>query len=71
LEQRVAGVGIFGIIVIGFLARHIPERVTESNHGLPKMGFGNSGSFANGFLARAAEIFYYGFLPICWWQQPV
>ncbi len=57
-----SGVGIFGMIAIGFLAGYIAERATESDHGLLKnIVVGIAGSFVGGFLARAAGISYYGF----------
>ena len=46
------GVGFFGMLIIGFLAGYIAEKVTASDHGLlTNLIVGIAGSFVGGALA--------------------
>ena len=58
-----AGVGFFGMLLIGFLAGYIAERSMNRNHGLlTNILVGIAGSFVGGTLAGLLGITYYGFL---------
>ncbi|MCB1381860.1 MAG: GlsB/YeaQ/YmgE family stress response membrane protein [Notoacmeibacter sp.] len=58
-----AGVGFFGMLLIGFLAGYIAERSMNRNHGLlTNILVGVAGSFVGGTLAGLLGITYYGFL---------
>ena len=68
MEQSVgflasAGVGFFGMLIIGFLAGWIAERAMNRNHGLlTNILVGIAGSFVGGTLAGLLNIQYFGFL---------
>ena len=58
-----AGVGFFGMLLIGFLAGYIAERSMNRDHGLlTNILVGIAGSFVGGTLAGLLGITYYGFL---------
>ncbi|PHP68378.1 GlsB/YeaQ/YmgE family stress response membrane protein [Zhengella mangrovi] len=58
-----AGVGFFGMLLIGFLAGYIAERAMNRDHGLlTNILVGIAGSFVGGTLASLLNIAYYGFL---------
>ena len=56
------GVGFFGMLVIGFIAGYIAEKVTNRNHGLfTNILVGIAGSFVGGTLAGLLDFNFYGF----------
>lgn len=56
------GVGLFGFLVIGFLAGWIAERSMNRSHGfLTNIFVGVIGSFLGGFLASLLNVSYAGF----------
>lgn len=56
------GVGLFGFLVIGFLAGWIAERSMNRDHGfLTNIFVGVIGSFLGGFLASLLNVSYAGF----------
>lgn len=56
------GVGLLGLLVIGFLAGWIAERSMNRDHGfLTNIIVGIIGSFIGGFLAGLLNVSYYGF----------
>ena len=58
-----AGVGFFGMLLIGFLAGYIAERSMNRDHGLlTNILVSIAGSFVGGTLAGLLGITYYGFL---------
>jgi uncharacterized membrane protein YeaQ/YmgE (transglycosylase-associated protein family) len=58
-----AGVGFFGMLVIGFLAGWIAENVMNRDHGLlTNILVGIAGSFVGGTLAGVLGLQWYGFL---------
>ncbi len=58
-----AGVGFFGMLLIGLLAGYIAERTMNRAHGLfTNVLVGIAGSFVGGTLAGFLGITYYGFL---------
>ena len=57
-----AGTGFFGMLLIGFLAGYIAERVMNRDHGLlTNVLVGIAGSFVGGTLAGFLGISYFGF----------
>jgi uncharacterized membrane protein YeaQ/YmgE (transglycosylase-associated protein family) len=57
------GVGLLGMLLIGFLAGYIAERAMNRQHGLLKnIVVGVIGSLVGGLLAGAFDIQFYGFL---------
>lgn len=61
--QMQAGVGFFGMLVIGLLAGWIAEKVTSSDHGLlTNLLVGIAGSFIGGTLAGLMNIHFNGWL---------
>ena len=57
------GMGFFGMLVIGFLAGWIAEKVTASNHGiLTNILVGIAGSFVGGKLAELVNTPVHGFV---------
>ncbi len=57
-----AGVGFFGMLLIGFLAGWIAERVMNRDHGLlTNILVGIAGSFVGGTAAGFAGFQWYGF----------
>ena len=58
-----AGIGFFGMLLIGFLAGYIAERSMNRDHGLlTNILVGIAGSFVGGTLAGLLGVTYYGFL---------
>ncbi|MCB1439290.1 MAG: GlsB/YeaQ/YmgE family stress response membrane protein [Nitratireductor sp.] len=58
-----AGVGFFGMLVIGFLAGWIAEKAMNRDHGLlTNILVGIAGSFVGGTLAGVLGLQWYGFL---------
>lgn len=58
-----AGVGFFGMLLIGFLAGWIAERVMNRDHGLlTNILVGIAGSFVGGTLAGLLGFQWYGFI---------
>ncbi len=58
-----AGVGFFGMLLVGFLAGYIAERTMNRDHGiLTNILVGIAGSFVGGTLSGLVGITYYGFL---------
>lgn len=58
-----AGVGFFGMLLVGFLAGYIAERTMNRNHSfLTNILVGIAGSFVGGTLAGLVGISFYGFL---------
>lgn len=56
------GVGLFGFLVVGFLAGWIAERSMNRDHGfLTNIAVGVIGSFVGGILAGLLNVNYYGF----------
>jgi uncharacterized membrane protein YeaQ/YmgE (transglycosylase-associated protein family) len=56
------GVGFFSMLVIGFLAGYIAEKVTESDHGFfTNILVGIAGAFIGGKLAEVLQIPVFGF----------
>jgi len=48
-----AGVGIFGFIIIGLVAGYVAEKLTESDHGLfTNLVVGLVGAFVGGIIAN-------------------
>ena len=67
MEQQpifgMAGVGFFGVLVIGFLAGWIAERAMNRDHGLlTNILIGIAGSFVGGTLAGLLGFQWYGFI---------
>jgi len=61
--QTQAGVGFFGMIIIGILAGWIAEKVTASDHGLlTNLLIGIAGSFVGGWLAQLMNIQFNGWV---------
>ena len=61
--QMQAGVGFFGMLIIGILAGWIAEKVTSSDHGLlTNLLVGIAGSFVGGWLAQLMNIQLNGWL---------
>lgn len=57
------GVGFFSMLLIGFIAGAVAEKVTASDHGiLTNILVGIAGSFVGGTLADVAGIPVYGFV---------
>ena len=57
------GMGFFGMLVIGFLAGWIAEKVTASNHGIvTNILVGIAGSFVGGKLAELVNTPVHGFV---------
>ncbi len=57
------GVGFFGLLIIGFIAGYVAERVLNRDHGLlTNVLVGIAGSFVGGTLAGLLGIQFYGFL---------
>jgi uncharacterized membrane protein YeaQ/YmgE (transglycosylase-associated protein family) len=67
MEQSVGimgmpGVGFFGMLLIGFVAGYIAEKVMSRDHGLlTNILVGIAGSFIGGTLASLLNVQYYGF----------
>ena len=56
------GVGLFGMLLIGFIAGYVAERTMNRDHGLlTNILVGIAGSFVGGTLAGLVGITYYGF----------
>ncbi len=56
------GVGFLAMLLIGFLAGYIAERVTESDHGvITNILVGIAGAFVGGRLAEVLDIPVFGF----------
>ncbi|MEW9808097.1 GlsB/YeaQ/YmgE family stress response membrane protein [Mesorhizobium sp. ZMM04-5] len=57
-----AGVGFFGMLVIGFLAGYVAEKAMNREHGLlTNILVGIAGSFVGGTLAGVLGLNYQGF----------
>jgi uncharacterized membrane protein YeaQ/YmgE (transglycosylase-associated protein family) len=62
-QLSTAGVGFFGMLIIGILAGWIAEKVTASDHGLlTNLLVGIAGSFVGGTLAGLLNIQYQGWI---------
>jgi uncharacterized membrane protein YeaQ/YmgE (transglycosylase-associated protein family) len=62
MEDRMAGVGIIGTIIIGLLAGWLAERFTKSDHGLlTNLVLGVLGAVVFGWVVRQL-----GFFPVGW-----
>jgi len=58
-----AGVGFFGMLIIGIIAGWIAEKVTASDHGLlTNLLVGIAGLFVGGWLATLLNIQFAGWL---------
>jgi uncharacterized membrane protein YeaQ/YmgE (transglycosylase-associated protein family) len=58
-----AGIGFFGMLIIGIIAGWIAEKVTASDHGLlTNLLVGIAGSFIGGWLAQLMNFQFEGWL---------
>jgi len=58
-----AGIGFFGMLIIGIIAGWIAEKVTASDHGLlTNLLVGIAGSFVGGWLAQLMNIQFEGWI---------